>query len=248
MGLVDPDRPDCGVSPNEVEPGDHYSLFADAVVQPGGGVVWYFRGPPGATVTVSLARLANSGGHQHPNSGAGPAGSAAPNSFVLGPNYPQNQRVVVTAPEAGGTVVMTSRFSQGNPSVITSAIQVRIPGLVAFGGGPGIVLTGSTPTHPVNHYATATLVNLVTQLGQSYFQQFNRPIFVNDMSLVNGGLFDHQANWRPPHQTHRDGRRVDINSTTMTPEQQAFFRRTATALGFTTVTLETNPPHWHLEA
>lgn len=245
--FVDPERQDCSAGPNAVAVGDAYSLLADAVVQPGGQITWFYWGPPGAAVSIRLTRLTNTGGHQHPNSGDGPAGTAVPSAFTLGPNYPQNHRVVVTGPDAGGVVVMTSRFSPGNPSVITNTIHVSVPGLVAFGGGVGIVLTGATRTHPTNHYAVPELANLVAQLGQRYFRQFSRAIFVNDMSLADGGLFDHRATWRPPHQTHRDGRRVDINSTSMTPEQQAFFRQAAQELGFRTVTLETNPPHWHLE-
>jgi hypothetical protein len=36
-------------------------------------------------------------------------------------------------------------------------------------------------------------------------------IYINDMSLPYGGLFDIQGNWRPPHVTHRTGRNADIS-------------------------------------
>jgi len=36
-------------------------------------------------------------------------------------------------------------------------------------------------------------------------------IYINDMSLPYGGLFDIQGNWRPPHDTHRTGRNADIS-------------------------------------
>jgi len=34
---------------------------------------------------------------------------------------------------------------------------------------------------------------------------------VNDMSLVNGGLFDIDADWDTPHNLHRSGTSVDID-------------------------------------
>jgi len=239
------ERPGCGTE--EVTEGDVYSIFADAVVLPDGQMTWYYRGPPGATVTISLTRVANTGGHSHSNSGTGPAGSVTPSSFVLGPNYPQNQQVVVRAAAASGTLLLTSRFSAGSPSVLTSNIYVRVPGLAGFGGGKGITLTGATQTHPTNHFGLPALNNMVAQLGAKFYDKFNKNIFVNDMSLAEGGLFDHKATWAPPHQTHRDGRRVDINSTSMDDEQRLFFETTAKSIGFRAVVLETNPPHWHLE-
>jgi hypothetical protein len=79
------------------------------------------------------------------------------------------------------------------------------------------------------------------------FAAFKKKIFVNDMSLIDGGLYDIYHNWMPPHITHRDGRRVDINSTSMTQAEKDFFRQVAIQVGFRSVVLETNPEHWHLE-
>jgi hypothetical protein len=32
----------------------------------------------------------------------------------------------------------------------------------------------------------------------------------NDISVIYGGPFDYTANWNTPHQTHREGRNVDM--------------------------------------
>jgi hypothetical protein len=232
----------AGFSPFPVEAGD--STVAQPVlnVVPGAQGTWYFYGPPGAKVTISLNRLQNSGGHNHPG---GPAGSIAPQAFVLGPHYPQNQPAVFTAPLAAGSVQMVAAFSVGNPSTVTGLNRVAVPGLVILTGGVGISLTGASPTHPVNHSGLPTLVTKIQQLATSFHGKFGKNLFVNDMSLPEGGVYDFKNTWAPPHVTHREGRTVDINSTSMSPGERDFFKSTALALGFS-VTLETNPEHWHL--
>jgi len=37
-------------------------------------------------------------------------------------------------------------------------------------------------------------------------------LFINDISLPYGGLFDHQATWNVPHATHRIGLDVDVRT------------------------------------
>jgi hypothetical protein len=231
-----------GCSPYPVEDGD--SIVADAVanVLPGGQVTWYYWGPPGARVTLSVQRLQNTGGHNHQG---GPTGSISPSSFVLGPHYPQNQPVVFTAPVASGSVEQTGKFSTGNPSTVAGLNRVAVPGLMALTGGVGITLTGSSSTHPVNHCGLPALITRIQQLASQFHGKFGKNLFVNDMSLPDGGMYDFKNTWAPPHITHREGKTVDINSTSMSQAEKDFFRAAALSLGFA-VTLETNPEHWHL--
>ena len=43
------------------------------------------------------------------------------------------------------------------------------------------------------------------------YNQYGENIFVNDISLKDGGVFDLNQNWSPPdHSLHREGRNVDI--------------------------------------
>jgi hypothetical protein len=189
-----------------------------------------------------LQRQPFSGGHQHQG---GPVGSVNPPSQVLGPNYPQNQSYIITAPEVCGAIVVTNHYSDGDDRL--SILAVRVPGLVAFTGDPHIVLTGSTSTHGQNHYCLPDLQTMLRALANRFFRKFSRKLFVNDMSLVDGGLFDIKGDWNTPHKTHRDGRRVDINSTSMSSDEKDFFKKAAKDVGFPTVILEDDPPHWHLE-
>ncbi len=39
----------------------------------------------------------------------------------------------------------------------------------------------------------------------------HRILSLNDMTLPLGGLFDVEANWKPPHSSHRDGTDADVN-------------------------------------
>jgi hypothetical protein len=228
----------CGLSP--ANPGDFVALYQAQQVLPGHQVTWYYWGPSGANVHVSLQRVNNSGGHFH---GGGPIGAVAPTSFRLGSNYPQNVPVVFTAPPAAGTVQQIAQFSPGGTVILTN--NVAVPSLVALTAGVGITLTGSSATHPQNHFGLPALISKIQQLGMRFHQKYNKNIFVNDMSLPQGGLYDFRNSWAPPHATHREGRTVDINSTTMSNPEKQFFRQTAVNLGFQ-VTLETNPEHWHL--
>jgi Penicillin-insensitive murein endopeptidase len=238
--LVADRRNGASILPVELE-----ALAATTVthdVKPGSQTTWYYRGEPGAQVTIVLSRIANSGGHLH---SGGPSGTANLSTFVLGPSYPQNRPVVFTAPAAAGTIQQDAYFSKGNPPVFPGMNRVHIPGLIALTGGVGITLTGSKPTHPQNHYGTPLLIAKIRQLASAFHAKFNKDLFVNDMSLPDGGLYDFNNTWAAPHKTHREGRTVDINSTSMSKVEKTFFQQKAKSLGFS-VTLETKKPHWHL--
>jgi hypothetical protein len=146
---------------------------------------------------------------------------------------------------AAGTIQQTAHFSAGVNPVFLGINRVLVPGFITLTGGVGITLTGSSETHPQNHCGTPLLITKIRQLASAYHAKFNKNIFVNDMSLPDGGLYDFCNTWAPPHATHREGRTVDINSTSMSPNEKEFFRKTASGFGFT-VTLETDPEHWHL--
>lgn len=222
--------------------GDFVAIQEDFTCPPNGRLNLYLNGQPRAVVTLSLSWSRNSGGHVH---SGGLTGTVQPSSVVLGPNYPQNALTVITAPEAGGMLLIRSRFSTGPE--FNQTVAVAVPGLARFAGSAEIVLTGATSSHPDNHYGLPRLNTAILKLAKAFYKQVNKRIFVNDMSLVNGGLFDIGGSWTPPHKTHRDGRRVDINSTSMTANEKAFFQTAAKAAGFSVVILEAAPEHWHLE-
>lgn len=243
---IEGEAPMAIASQSPIEPGGHYSLLEVVTLEPGQTKLWYVNGRPGATVQMTFSRQAQSGGHKHANdANGGPAGSALPPSHLLGPTYPQNQVFTIAAPEAGGLADFYTRFSTGEN--LPGVLSVLVPNLTEFTGGVGITLVGATDKHAENHYGLPQLNAAIAALGQKFHTKFKKNIFVNDMSLPKGGLFDISGAWQVPHATHRDGRRVDINSTSMTKPQQDFFRTAAKEAGFRSVVLETSPPHWHLE-
>ena len=86
-------------------------------------------------------------------------------------------------------------------------------------------------------------------LAFAFYQEFDKPLHVNDMSLVSGGLFDINDNWQTPHSMHRDGRNADLNRSTMSDTKRTYFQQKAQALGFTVEVHpsgEGKPYHWHL--
>ena len=48
---------------------------------------------------------------------------------------------------------------------------------------------------------------------------------LNDISLPNGGLFDINPNWNPPHKSHRIGKDVDIENISRTAELRAILEK-----------------------
>lgn len=228
-----------GVSSYPIDKNNNLRASSETqVTGPEGAITWYVNGPPGLAVTVRVSREPNSGGHSH---SGGPTGTASPSSFTLG-SFPQNVRVTFRAPQACGLI---RHVTSGGGQSVTDYNRVLVNGLVPMTATTGISLVGQTGTHPSNHWGTQAMVSGLQNLGRQFYQKFNRNIFVNDISLQTGGLFDHRATWSPPHKTHRFGRDVDINWSSMSEEQRAFFEATAESLGFR-VEIHPNPTHYHL--
>jgi hypothetical protein len=117
-------------------------------------------------------------------------------------------------------------------------VTAELTGLGALASGTGYSLVGQTDTHPDNHYGTAATLAGVAALAQDFQNAqiahnaalvamnetpwATNDIQVNDISLVQGGLFDvvgydfytHQYGgtpWQPPHHDHFLGTGVDMN-------------------------------------
>lgn len=110
-------------------------------------------------------------------------------------------------------------------------MTIRVPGLELLPAGAHYVKIGGTCSHhgprddnqhqscrtPDNNHNAAQIVRdflplmamvWVDSLGQD-------TLFINDISLPNGGLFDHKAitsPWTAPHATHRIGLDVDVRT------------------------------------
>ena len=160
----------------------------------------------------------NSGGHDHDDSDR-PKGFFVPTigstsgSAIWFTSY--------TSPEVSGVIRAALVCFQPNglpspPLIFT--IGVRIPDLVALDAeGENFTLVGSfgmtgvNSKHIENHYGVIALHNIISKIANLYAQEFpGEKIDINDMSLIEGGLFDVFNNWRPDHVSHRSGDDVDI--------------------------------------
>lgn len=205
---------------------------------PGGSKRWYVQGAPGTRWEVRLTREENSGGHAH---SGGPTGTASPSSGVI--PAAGTMPFVYKAPLASGRIRLNTFFSDG--TVDTDFMIVRVPGLQELLSSESIRLIGKTSIHPSNHFGHPALLAGVRKLASAFYEQFNRQLQVNDISLEWGGIFDLSADWTGPHHEHRDGRAVDIRTLGVPIAQREFIARKAVELGFE-VLHETSPVHDHL--
>jgi murein endopeptidase len=54
------------------------------------------------------------------------------------------------------------------------------------------------------------LLNIAIEWHSSFPRE--QLLFINDMSLPYGGLFDVNGDWKTPHKTHRIGKSADIRT------------------------------------
>lgn len=191
---------------------------------------------------LSLERIPFSGGHVH---GAGSEGELSQTEFFhTGEGMATIYPFTYTAPEASGLIIIRSGDGVGHKD--SYSVVVQIPGLVSMSSRPSIVLTGATGAHPANHYGRPDFVRAIENLADQFFAEFSKPLFVNDMSLPDGGLFDIHGNWSPPHQGHRDGVTVDISSNVMSTVEKQRFRELAEENGIVVYEHTDYPPHFHV--
>jgi hypothetical protein len=212
-------------------------------VQPGSTLTWYINGPAGTQFATRLT-FEGGGGHSHSIGSTDPiaAGTITPAAGVIQGQYPQNIRQTFRAGEVCGQIRDSTALGS---QTFVNMITVGLGAYQALHATTGVVLVGSTSSHPDNHWGTPGLCSAIATLGAAFHQQFNTPIYVNDMSLISGGLLDINGNFRTPHITHRDGRNVDMNWSSMTPVQRSWFKAKAEQIGFV-VELHDDPTHWHL--
>jgi hypothetical protein len=162
---------------------------------------------------VSFVPVANSGGHIHSNPIA-PAFLASPSitDTVTGLN------VLYTAPENSGDVKGTASGTDPQGNTITPVpfiVHVELGPLAALSETPFDQLTGDTTIHPDNHFGITAFNNALTKSAAAYYQILKPGelvLGINDMCLQYGGIFDFDADWDSPHNTHRVGHSADIGS------------------------------------
>ncbi|MEO0297389.1 MAG: hypothetical protein ABIN23_08090 [candidate division WOR-3 bacterium] len=57
------------------------------------------------------------------------------------------------------------------------------------------------------------VANAIFEIAEEYVDSGGERIYINDLSLPYGGLFDIEGNWQTPHSEHRLGNNADISGT-----------------------------------
>ena len=104
----------------------------------------------------------------------------------------------------------------------TKQLMVKVVGLARF-TSTAAVPTGITPAHLSTQWATVELNRRLLAIADAYWQTTLKVLYINDMSLPWGGVFDIcltgieaascsvASPWKAPHHYHRWGRSVDIS-------------------------------------
>lgn len=179
---------------------------------------------PNHEIELSVQFILGTGGHDH---------TTAPNDNLLGTlentitntsaqgsirgitNENGEVAFSYTASEISGQMQFEVR-SLSQLNMETDTLQIRVPNLIAFEGIGDYELTGQTDVHSSNHFiANQAALDALLEASIAYSNaSWNTDdiMLVNDLSLILGGLFDISGEWITPHNSHRNGRNVDIEN------------------------------------
>ena len=182
---------------------------------------------PNCYVALSLSQQDGSGGHIHAASGniTRPpgiygTGSISPSAITTGPNG-EPQTVTYSAPRTSGIVDLRvdSFPPAGTGTSSTLTIGVFVPGLVELARDGFMYTIVYTTNHGLANWFTSDMWAKVERLPSLYFHEVPIPLppgteiprlVYTGASLERGGLFDYRGDWSPPHNSHDDGRDLDI--------------------------------------
>ena len=144
-----------------------------------------------------------------------------PNNDRCKSGIPLNQQVVwrFKTPLHSSTLKATWTWSGACGGSDSQTAGVGIEGLVSLGAGTGYQLVGQTPRHKDNHFAASPVIAAIPKIAADYKAAFpGAPdLWINDISLRYGGLFDIRNDWVTPHITHRFGYQVDMQQSSVPP-------------------------------
>jgi len=179
----------------------------------------------GANVILSVERASvGFGGHDH-DAAFTTATSTRPLGTVgkVTDNGDGTYTATYTAPKIAAEDIIVAKVSKGTQSkqAKSATITAQVSGLVKFNAVKPHSLIGGTTKHhgppkntpDNNHFATTTTNAKITKLLTLYNKKHASGLYVNDMSLPKGGLFDVGATrWSSPHLSHRRGIDMDMHT------------------------------------
>ena len=193
------------------------------------------NGQPMENEAVKITRkfVPMSGGHQHndpemPDNLQGMFWGQGRSGFSLALTTNAKGIALVdsfVASQNSGSYIVTA-FDVADTTVKdTVQLSVKVPDLIDFSSAPGPnpwQLTGARAEHPSNHWCRPIMQqNLGCSLSAFYVWASSKngrgspTLHINDMSLLQGGVFDIDGHWdsSKKHSFHRVGLSVDIDNT-----------------------------------
>ncbi len=210
------------------------ALPLEAVVTDQNGVV-----QAGKQVTLIVDVQGGSGGHDHNENrpkGIFTCGSMETSwacTLTTGYNG-QASFIFVSTPVSGTHTITATCTGCGNTATAPVHVKVgdpaggdltTIPGspLYALEDSAGNVIGAIKGKHSDNHYLTATAIGRLKDLATLYKTSINPKaiLYLNDASLVWGGLFDVGSTpWSSPHSLHDTGVSLDIRAANSGPNNE----------------------------
>lgn len=200
----------------------------------------------GKPITLTVSVTGGSGGHDHDeNRPKGDVGCGQLFSgCVLGSTDSNGEAgFIFRAPPPAGEHTITATCAGCNDA--NAAVDVKIKDLIPIPASPyyalqdsaGNVIGAIRNQHSDNHYLTKEAIKKLKDFATNYQTTvlLNAKLYLNDASLVWGGLFDVDKTkpWQTPHQAHDKGRSIDIRAESSGPAEgmvpSAYFNDTIKA-------------------
>jgi hypothetical protein len=230
---------------------------------------------PNCDITLQWSALAGTGGHVHNTqrppgkftTGSGVTGGstspAPPGSLTddsgasgfLDLTYGAPEASGVTSVNATGVAIVNGATVFFGPATFT--IGVLFGGLGAVSATGLAVQTQSNNHDSSNGNGSPALASALADMAAQFtaILQAQRAavptVRVTAISLPQGGLFDFQTQWAPPHRSHRFGNDADVGIRELTRRQRAALAAAIRLAGLTTPVPSEAPSdpaatHWHL--
>lgn len=182
------------------------------------------RPKSGSAIRLSLEVVANSGGHDHHDANR-PKGRLSSSSGTTDANG--EFKFTFQAPEVSGIHTIKATCT-GCSNEATHEIKVKVPDLVPINPNPrrqangsfAYALTsvdnihqGSARYHVGQYWLTKDARDSLEELIDAFNDFGWGTVALNDASLIWGGVYDINGNWRNPHRGHRTGEEIDISFT-----------------------------------
>jgi hypothetical protein len=194
------------------------------------------------SVTITTEVTSDSGGHVHTSgrpkgklvAGAVTSTKAGTESISGKTNGDGVFELTFGAEEVSGTHTLTAKCDSGCQAPATATVDVKVNGLEQIPGGASFytlidtdgTVIGSTSGHKNNHYLTSDASTILLYMASSYHVEVKYwtkpsngkksvpplPLYLNDASLVWGGVFDINGDWKVDHIEHRRGSVIDIRA------------------------------------